>query len=158
MNDDESLIPTNYRDQIGRRYSSPHEAGYAKRLEIVIAYGEELAARGESVTSDKIGRMLKALNRGYSVNAKTISLDMAALRHLGLASRYPNGHRIQVIDGKATRTYSSLRQAAKAERYSVEAARRHLLKPGQPNSRGQLWSYLDPPGERPKPNRRPKQD
>jgi hypothetical protein len=154
MSDDSDLVPTRYKDQIGRRYRSPHENGYVRRRVIVQEFARQLAIKKELLTTEKVARMVTALDRGHRVNARTISYDLAALRELGRAQSFPNGHRVVVEDKSGKRIYPSLRQAAMEEGCSKEAARKWLMKPGTPNRRGQRWSYYDPPEERPKTNQR----
>ncbi len=154
MTDDSDLVPPRYKDQIGRRYRSPHESGYVRRRVIVQEFARQLAIKQELLTTEKVARMLNALDRGHKVNARTISYDLAALRKRGQAQPFPNGHRMVVEDSSGKRLYGSLRQAAMEEGCSKEAARKWLMKPEAPNRRGQTWSYYDPPEDRPKTNQR----
>jgi hypothetical protein len=153
MSDDEHVPPA-FRDQIGRKYRSRQNGPYVRRRPIVIEYIRSLALKGEVVTTEKIRRMLEALERGYALNSKAISKDLTLLREHKRIQPYPNGHRIRVDDAEGSREYPSLRWAAAAEGCSKEAARKWLMKPGQPNRRGQVWSYIDSADERPKTNRR----
>jgi hypothetical protein len=154
---DIELIPAKYRAQIGKRYRSPNEVGYVRRRQIVMEYVRELILRGEWPTTVKIEKMIAALNRGHVINSKTISYDLYLLRKDKRVWPYPNGHRIKVEDSAGTRIYPSLRWAADGEGTSKEAARKWLMKPGQANRRGQIWSYVEAPEDIPKTNRRKRQ-
>lgn len=153
---DDKLVPAKYRDQIGRRYRSPHQSGYIRRRPIVMEFVRGLLIEGEWPTTEKIAHMIKALDRGHVINSKSISRDLYLLRKERKVWRYPNGHRIKVEDSEGSRIYPSLRWAADTEGCSKEAARKWLMKPGQANRRGQVWSYVDSPEERPKTNQRKK--
>lgn len=153
---DDKLVPAKYRDQIGRRYRSPHQLGYIRRRPIVMEFVRGLLIEGQWPTTEKIARMIKALDRGHVINSKSISRDLYHLRKERKVWRYPNGHRIKVEDSEGTRIYPSLRWAADAEGCSKETARKWLMKPGQANRRGQVWSYVDSPEERPRTNQRKK--
>ncbi|MFD2237677.1 hypothetical protein [Aureimonas populi] len=155
MSDDE-LVPAKYRGQIGRKYRSPHQSGYVRRRPIVMEYVRSLLIDGEWPTTEKIARLIEALDRGHVVNSKTISYDLYHLRKEGKVWRYPNSHRVKVEDSEGPRIYPSLRWAADAEGCSKEAARKWLMKPGQMNRRGQIWSYVESPEDRPKTNQRKK--
>lgn len=110
-----------------------------------------LKERGETLTREKLARMLTALDRGYSINAKTISLDLRRARKNALARDWQfSSHRVEVLesDGQTTTTYDSLRYAAYKRGCSKEAARKWLKLNGKPNRRGEVWTYVDPPHER----------
>ncbi len=153
MKNDE-LVPEKFRKQIGAKYRSPHQAGYVRRRKIVMEYVRELLLKGEYPTTYKIAKMTEALNRGHVINSKTVSYDLYHLRKDGKVWRFPNGHRIKVEDSEGQRIYPSLRWAADSEGCSKEAARKWLMKTGQANRRGQTWSYVDAPEDRPKTNQR----
>ena len=155
--DDRDLVPPRYRDQIGRRYRSPHEAGYVKRRRIVEEFVRLLAERGETLTGEKLARMLTALDRGHRVSPKTLSFDLRKLRGWGRVQEgHLNSHRVAVEDAGGARAYASLRDAARQEGCSKDAARRWLALGGAANRRGQVWTYADPPEGRSGANRRPR--
>jgi hypothetical protein len=157
MNEDE-LVPVKFRDQIGKRYRSPHQSGYVRRRPIVMEYVRSILMKGEWPTTEKISRLIEALDRGHVINSKTISYDLYLLRKNKKVWCFPNGHRIRVEDEEGPRIYPSLRWAADNEGCSKEAARKWLMKSGQANKRGQIWSYAEAPEDRPKTNQRKKLD
>lgn len=155
--DDRDLVPVRYRDQIGRRYKSPHDAGHVARGRIVYAFAQELKARGETLTRDKLVRMLVALDRGYEINAQRLSFDLHNARDKEFAEYgHFNSHRINVEDQSGVTPYISLGDAARQRGCSKEAARKWLMLDGKPNRRGEIWTYVDPPHERSTVNARKK--
>jgi hypothetical protein len=143
--DDRDLVPPRYRNQIGKRYKSAHERGYVTRADIVYEFAEMLKAQGETLSREKLVRMLTALDRGYSINAKTLSFDMGYVRGEKLAGKFHfNSHRIEVVEKDGSTTpYDSLRKATEARGCSKEAGRKWLKLDGKPNRRGEVWRYVD---------------
>lgn len=122
---------------------------FMSKSAIVARYARELEAQGIRVTHQVMRAMLKSLGRGYSSTAQAISFTLHVLQGPSPREKYPNSHRVQVIDQGKIKTYKSLNEAARAEGCSPESVRL-WARSRRPNRRGQVWQYLDPAAQRSK--------